>query len=429
MEPSKKAPQQHKQPSRKGKKAWRKNVDVTDVQAGLEEAREEVIKGGIIAEKPSDSLFTIDTKGSGAIQKSYNKTHKPLKADQILAQRSVIPPVDGRKRSGVTDGVLQPSNKRRKHGVSPREYERLREVAYGSQTVKDVIKDDGAPDHDPWAVKRPEEQQQDPKFSYLDKSKPIRTPATLKEAPVSLLAGSCNVPAVAAPKPGTSYNPVFQEWDALLIAEGQREIEAEKKRRREAGLEQERLDRIAAAETERDADIQTEDESAWEGFESEYEGAEWLKKRRPERKTPAERNKVKRRKEAERREKWEKKMKEREKQQRQIGEIARQMKTEAKARTLVKDELEKPGEVDEQVLRRRRFGKDALPEPPLELVLPEELQDSLRLLKPEGNLLKDRFRNILVSGKMETRKPLQQPKKKRVSYTEKWSYKDWNLAT
>ncbi len=45
MEPSKQAPQQHKQPSRKGKKAWRKNVDVTDVQTGLEEAREEVIKG------------------------------------------------------------------------------------------------------------------------------------------------------------------------------------------------------------------------------------------------------------------------------------------------------------------------------------------------------------------------------------------------
>ena len=45
MGPSTEAPQQHKQPSRKGKKAWRKNVDVTDVQAGLEEARQEVIKG------------------------------------------------------------------------------------------------------------------------------------------------------------------------------------------------------------------------------------------------------------------------------------------------------------------------------------------------------------------------------------------------
>ena len=88
--------------------------------------------------------------------------------------------------------------------------------------------------------------------------------------------------------------------------------------------------------------------------------------------------------------------------------------------------------------RTRRLGwivsqtsandSDRLSEPPLELILPEELQDSLRLLRPEGNLLKDRFRNILVSGKMETRKPIQQPKKKRVSYTEKWSYKDWSLA-
>lgn len=39
------APQQRKQPSRKGKKAWRKNVDVSDVQTGLEELREEVITG------------------------------------------------------------------------------------------------------------------------------------------------------------------------------------------------------------------------------------------------------------------------------------------------------------------------------------------------------------------------------------------------
>lgn len=38
-------PQQHKQPSRKGKKAWRKNVDVTDIDVGLEEVRDEVIKG------------------------------------------------------------------------------------------------------------------------------------------------------------------------------------------------------------------------------------------------------------------------------------------------------------------------------------------------------------------------------------------------
>jgi len=45
MSESKEAPAQYRQPSRKGKKAWRKNVDVSDVQSGLENAREELIQG------------------------------------------------------------------------------------------------------------------------------------------------------------------------------------------------------------------------------------------------------------------------------------------------------------------------------------------------------------------------------------------------
>ena len=38
-------PQQFNQPSRKGKKAWRKNVDITVIQEGLENVRNEVIAG------------------------------------------------------------------------------------------------------------------------------------------------------------------------------------------------------------------------------------------------------------------------------------------------------------------------------------------------------------------------------------------------
>lgn len=41
------APQQFKQPSRKGKKAWRKNVDVTEVQEGLRLLKDEEIKGSV----------------------------------------------------------------------------------------------------------------------------------------------------------------------------------------------------------------------------------------------------------------------------------------------------------------------------------------------------------------------------------------------
>lgn len=60
--------------------------------------------------------------------------------------------------------------------------------------------------------------------------------------------------------------------------------------------------------------------------------------------------------------------------------------------------------------------------------MPDELQDSLRLLKPEGNLLKDRFRNILVRGRMETRKMLPMQKKKKQKATEKWTYKDFTVS-
>jgi hypothetical protein len=39
------APATYKQPSRKGKKAWRKNVDVTQLQDGLEDVRGQIIQG------------------------------------------------------------------------------------------------------------------------------------------------------------------------------------------------------------------------------------------------------------------------------------------------------------------------------------------------------------------------------------------------
>ena len=68
----------------------------------------------------------------------------------------------------------------------------------------------------------------------------------------------------------------------------------------------------------------------------------------------------------------------------------------------------------------------SVPDAPLEVVLADELQDSLRALRPEGNLLKDRYRNLLLNGKMESRRTMQHKKPKR-EVTEKWSYKDWKL--
>lgn len=49
------------------------------------------------------------------------------------------------------------------------------------------------------------------------------------------------------------------------------------------------------------------------------------------------------------------------------------------------------------------------------------------MLKPEGNLLKDRFRGLLLQGKVEARRQIPYAKQKKFKVTEKWSYKDWEL--
>lgn len=280
-------------------------------------------------------------------------------ADHILALRSAVPPVSSHKRSRVTDGVIDPRSKKLKNDVSRKDYERLKQIAYGGEKLlKDIIKTDDAPDYDPWETTFVQTEQ-DPRFSFLEKKKPVKAPSTLKQAPISLVVGTDAFPAVAKPRPGTSYNPVYHEWDEALTTEGQKEVEAEMERRVEVQLDKERLDRIAAANEERD-DIQTEDESAWEGFDSEFEGVESLKKRRPERKTPAERNKVRRRKAAESQAKRELQMKKKAQQATRIKEIAKRVAAEAEARMEV-DSLGKlmpMEEADDRFLRRRKLGKD-----------------------------------------------------------------------
>ncbi|KZF23238.1 P60-like protein [Xylona heveae TC161] len=428
------APGQHKQASRKGKKAWRKNIDITPVQEGLEDVREEIIQGGLLSEKPAEELFTLDTTGSTAIQKAYNKVHKPLKADEIIAQRSAVPAVDSRKRSSskVTDGIIEPSGKKRRGGgVSHKELERLKQIAYGGDSVhKDVVKTDNTPAYDPWAVEPP---KQDPRFSFLEPPKPVRAPKTLNEAPISLAADGKKIPAVKRPEGEMSYNPTFEDWSEALENAGQKEVEAELKRLQAEAAEQDLRERAAASAAQQGAEIDEgdDDESAWEGFESEAENEPLsARQRRPERKTQSQKNKAKRRKEGERQAKWEEKMQKKAAQAEQIKALAEAIEAKEKARAEASangEDADESGEGDDTVLRRKNIRNAPFPEKQLELVLPDELSESLRLLKPEGNLVKDRFRNMIVRGKLESRRPITQPKKAKRTYTEKWTYKDFKI--
>jgi len=422
------APQQLKQQSRKGKKAWRKNVDVTEVQEGLDEYREEVRAGGPLKEKAAEELFALDTVGSKEISKKYD-LGKPLRVDQILAHRSAVPAVDGRKRAGqeLPNGIYESASKRRKGDwVSKQDVQRLKKTINTTSHLQDNNGPEEQQNFDLWdltPVSTPADN-----LEYVPQPRKKVAPPTIRKAPLPLTANGKPVRPVQQPKAGSSYNPDFDEWNQAIIQAGDQEVEAEKKRIQEAEKETEKQARIQAA-IEDDNAGRTDDESAWEGFETDNDDSQALKKKRPSRKTPAERNKATRRKEAERKAKHERKMADRKKMGDELARLlaSGDMQPAEHDAALAQLEAEDSESGDDAKLRRRKRGNAAVPEKNLEVVLPEELQDSLRRLKPEGNLLQDRFRNLLVNGKLEARKPVLAPKKKKVKYTEKWSFKDFEM--
>ncbi|KAK6533368.1 hypothetical protein TWF694_002318 [Orbilia ellipsospora] len=420
------------QTSRKGKKAWRKNVDVSEVTTGLDQVRTEIIQGGIIAEKTDSELFAIDTKGSSTIRQKHFREVKPLKVDEILNARSAVPALINRKKranpSGIEigDGIL-PTKKHRANGVSHKDLARLRRIAYGGEDAKDGVKASEAVKgsqelYDPWADSVPDAEATAAridklKLSFVEKPKKLAAPTTLQQAPIGITKeGEEAVPAVRLPDPGISYNPDFEKWDDLLTREGEKEVELEKKRLQLEEVEK-RILELAEIEDEESSEDEEDDEESEE--ESDSEGKPLRKM--PQRKTPSQRNKVKRRKEAERLSRHKAKTEVQRKQLETLKELRKSLDMALRERAVAKRKALTPAK---RQVRRRKFDKDLLPQAPLEVQLPDELTDSLRRLKPEGNLLRDRYRNLRERGVIETRVATQR-KKAKTKITEKWSYKDW----
>lgn len=213
--------------------------------------------------------------------------------------------------------------------------------------------------YDPWAEKpaAPDDKQE---LSFVPPAKPKVAPSTLKEAPVALTANKKPVPAVKKPTAAISYNPELEAWQNLLKEEGKREVQAEKERLAEKKREEEQLRLIESAK-HIDEEMKPDDESEWEGFQSEYEATpEWLNKKLPKRKTTAQQNKAKRRKDAEAKARWEQKMKRRDKELESANSIMKAYKFMKKDGNAEQEKAQKQdssdSEGDDRALRRRPFG-------------------------------------------------------------------------
>jgi nucleolar protein 53 len=390
---------------------------------------------GILSEKQSADLYTLDVKGDDAIAKRLPTRFRRLKADDVIAQRSAVPAVPSRKRTGdkTTDGIVAVKRQRSEY-VTHKELRRLRKVADGHHATTVEVTD---ATYDPWDESVEAgglgEQSEQSENIWLPPSKPAKAPRTMKHQPISLSANGKVVAPVAKLGGGYSYNPLFAEYEERLKEEGMKAVEAERQRLREVEKEQALLEAAARSAAEAEAAearaelSEWDEDSAWEGFESGVEDAPKASKR-PERKTQAQRNRIKRRKEEERRAKHDSLMKVKRAQAERIKQIAKEVAAKEQALTLAQEELSDSSEEgDEDKLRKKQLGNFRLPEKDLELVLPDELQDSLRLLKPEGNLLKDRYRSLVVRGKLEGRRRIAYRKQPKVKMTEKWTHKDFLL--
>ncbi|KAF9556091.1 P60-like protein [Agrocybe pediades] len=413
------APSQFNQSSRKGKRAWRKNVDIGDVEQTLEEMRaEERVVGTAVNKLKDDQLFFTDTKGDEQVRKRFSTSQ--LTSAKILAQRSAVPAVFSRTTSSETG----------KRKLSHEEKERLRriakkprkgpfnsildpsEYAAGSGVVdlSAAVKESGT--YDPWAEPEPVEELKDG-LETVFKPKP-KAPSTKQTRQL------IEVPAIVEPHQGSSYNPPAEAHQELLL----KAAEIEKKRLEELEKMAEIKKKMEMARlTQEEYDLATapgmtvqpiEDVEEEEAKADNDEEAGPSAKKIAERKTKAQRNKMARVL-AEKRalaQKAEKK--------RLLASI-NDAKSIRRSTTRIMSEKEKEREakrlallekLKKQGLAGQKLGKHKVPEGRVEVQLGEDLSESLRALKPEGSLFHDRFQSLQQRALIEPRVPVL-PKKRR----------------
>lgn len=113
-------PATYKQSSRKGKKAWRKNIDVEDIERNLQEQAQNEINYGVknVENLKDESLFELDTEGDDRLEKLTKKSQhgKVTKSKDILNkinQQSKVPALKTYNKNTANKDKIQGVEKRK----------------------------------------------------------------------------------------------------------------------------------------------------------------------------------------------------------------------------------------------------------------------------------------------------------------------------
>ncbi|XP_028635346.1 ribosome biogenesis protein NOP53 [Grammomys surdaster] len=443
---------------RNKKRGWRRLAEEPlgiEVDQFLEDVRlQERTTGGLLAEAPNEKLFFVDTgfkrkdpsKKRTWVQKKSQRLQKPLRVDLALENHSKIPApkdilahqIPNAKKLRRKEELWE---KLAKQGELPRDVRKAQARLLSPPAPKakpglqDIIE---RPFYDLWNPNNPLDKPligQDTFFLEQTKKKGVRRPPRLHIKPSQL-------PAVEVIPAGASYNPTFEDHQALLReaheVELQREKEAEKLERQlalptsEQAATQETVFREMCEGLLEESDGEGEDELGCAGQPEADDGATETSptsgagpEKRMEKKTEQQR----------RREKAARKLRLQQaalraarlqhqelfrlrgiKAQvaRRLAELARR-REQRRIRRLV--EADKP----------RRLGRLKYQAPDIDVQLSSELSGSLRTLKPEGNILRDRFKSFQKRNMIEPRERAKFKRKYKVKLVEKRAFREIQL--
>ncbi|XP_006898702.1 PREDICTED: glioma tumor suppressor candidate region gene 2 protein [Elephantulus edwardii] len=434
---------------RNKKRGWRRLAQEPlglEVDQFLEDVRlEERTSGGLVSEAPDERLFFVDTgpkrkdlkKKRTKVQKKQLLLKKPLRIDLTLENKSKVPA----PKDILAHQVPNAKKLRRKQelwerlakqGELPREVRKAQARLHNPPTPKakpgpqDTVE---RPFYDLWAPDNPLDRAligQDPFFLEQTKKKGVQRPPHLLTKP-------SQAPAVEVTPAGASYNPTFEDHQALLRAAHEVELQRQK--------EAEKLERQLALPT---ADQAATQESTFremcEGLLEESDGeAELEESQDPESEgdqalpAPARLVTTEKKTEQQRR---------REKAERTL----RMQRAALRTAQLRHQELFRLRGIKAQVAQRlaelarrreqrraqrlaeadkpRRLGRLKYQAPDIDVQLSSELSDSLRTLKPEGNILRDRFKSFQRRNMIEPRERAKFKRKYKVKLVEKRAFRE-----
>eukprot|EP00088_Acartia_fossae_P021927 TRINITY_DN23269_c0_g1_i2.p1 TRINITY_DN23269_c0_g1~~TRINITY_DN23269_c0_g1_i2.p1 ORF type:complete len:505 (+),score=163.88 TRINITY_DN23269_c0_g1_i2:52-1515(+) len=451
-------PKINKKASKKNKKSWRKNIDITDVEEALEEQRFEERVGGSFSERDSKDLFMLDTSGTLQDETASNKKKEPktFKCFSLLEGLPGAPdPAPQRDRVRSSEERMNPIVKKKKEHLQNTGFiskkERLAKTNRENHQEKKLAGEVDRKtrrrmkfDFDLWG----EEEKTKDGDEWVGKETKIHTDTWTsklvpKQANNRMEKAKTLLPAVEVPHPGQSYNPSLSDHQDVLWKAAMVELDKEKEQKRlerlttamypkkgEAPTMQTYIKEMSAGIPELQDGSEEKDEDSSEDEDGEEAGQHEDQETETEKvdgATPFKPKTRKQRRDMKRtaKKEWLLKAKKLEKSKEdEVFTIKSMKKDIAKKEKQMEERQKKKAEkAIEKLKNPLRLSNYKYQPQEIEIKLSDELTGKLRNLKAEGSILEDRYKSLQRRNLVETRVIHHAKKKKKVKVVDKRSHK------